>query len=128
MKVFSKLPLGVAAPFGVLSFFSKYCYSMNHQMLWQKLLQKIKEQKTKKKKTKQKTTNQNKTGKTQKMAPCNRHARLFGHSLHYFHVTLTCQNFMTSELLTFAYCEVYCLTSLENDTNNFQLDRSGNFS
>lgn len=41
---------------------------------------------------------------------------------------LTCQNFMTSELLTFAYCDVYCLTSLENDTDNFQLDRSGNFS
>lgn len=41
---------------------------------------------------------------------------------------LTCQNFMTTELLTFAYCDVYCLTSLENDTNNFQLDRSGNFS
>lgn len=41
---------------------------------------------------------------------------------------LTCQNFMTSELLTFAYRDVYCLACLENDTDNFQLDRSGNFS
>ena len=81
-------------------------------------------------KTKKQNKKQNRTGKPQKIAPDSA-TDLHGSSDTCFNTfslqRVTCQNFMTSELLTFAYCDVYCLTSMENDTNNFQLDRSGNF-